>query len=76
MEWDNITGDKKGVSAPAASVMQLLHKLEISCLLIVTFKVAIWKKQAAYVSWYEPVEKHTEKLISFNVHTDNKGVEI
>lgn len=43
-------GDKGGVSASVASVIQLLHKLEISYLLIVTFKVAIWKKQAAYVS--------------------------
>lgn len=38
MGWVSVTGDKGGVSAPAASVIQLLHKPGQSCLLIVAFK--------------------------------------
>ena len=37
-EWDRVMGDKGGASASAASIIQLLHKLEQSCLLIVAFK--------------------------------------
>lgn len=38
MEWDSVMGDKGRVSASPARVIQLLHKLKRSCLLIVAFK--------------------------------------
>lgn len=37
-EWGSVMGDKGGVSASIARVVQLLHKLEQSCLLLITFK--------------------------------------